>query len=225
MKRLKKVLTPKIKIFSKNIPKHVIVNLFSSKTPSKELFIKRLKTAEQIIFLQPKLKIPILTINLMSKKYLPEYLDILVEYFYKLKKSMIIHQNSVRISALGKWYDLPGRVVEPIKEVIDDTKDYDTFFLNFCINYSPREEITDASKIIARKIEVKKLSLENVDNKEVKDNLYSSSFLPAELIIEQGDKFSGTLLWDSVGAKLHTNKSKTFTKRDFLKVIRDFQKK
>lgn len=137
----------------------------------------------------------------------------LTEFFNKLANEEIIHNKKVKISVLGKWYGLPGMVVESIKSAIDKTKDYDSFFLNFCVNYDGQEEIIDAFKLITRGVEggnineylVSKNINESLISKNlIKENVYSSYFIPPDIIIETGTdhKYSGVLLWDSVNAKI-----------------------
>ncbi|MBI4453700.1 undecaprenyl diphosphate synthase family protein [Candidatus Woesearchaeota archaeon] len=128
----------------------------------------------------------------------------LTEFFNKLANEEIIHNKKVKISVLGKWYGLPGMVVESIKSVIDKTKDYDSFFLNFCVNYDGQEEIIDAFKLIIRSVEGENINEYLVNKNLIKENVYSSYFIPPDIIIETGidHKYSGVLLWDSVNAKI-----------------------
>ena len=101
---------------------------------------------------QIKNKIPILTIYLLptgldNLEHFSIRVDSMLNLFNDLLESELIQSNKVKISAFGKWYDLPGRVVDPIKKLLDHTKDFDQFFVNFCINYNGQEEIVDACKI------------------------------------------------------------------------------
>lgn len=205
------------------IPRHVIINPFRQKTEFFN-FSRKLKSLDEMIAYAISLDIKIITINLLGKEFSPEQVDEIVKYFYKLKKSELIHSNGVRVSILGKWYDLPGRAVEPIKDIIDDTKEYDRYFLNFCVNYNPHEEIADAARITAKKVEAKKMSADRIDSKEIKDNIYSSYFIPADLVIEFGKRFTGTLLFDSVGAKIYFAKSTKNLRKELEDAIKYWQK-
>lgn len=137
----------------------------------------------------------------------------LTEFFNKLANEEVIHTKKIKISVLGKWYSLPGMVVESIKSAIDKTKDYDSFFLNFCVNYDGQEEIIDAFKLITRGVEggnineylvSKNINESLIIKNLIKENVYSSYFIPPDIIIETGTdhKYSGVLLWDSVNAKI-----------------------
>jgi len=197
-----------------------------------EAYKKSFEILDNVINLQIEQNIPILTIYLMPeslriKEEFPVFLNALVMFFEKLISSPHISNKKVKISLIGKWYDLPGRAVELIKEIIEETRDYDSFFLNLCINYNGQEEIVDACKLIARQVKAEKLDVDAINKETIKDNVYSSYFLPPDLIIKNGERqTTGILLWDSPYSKLYfTNKPwPEFTKHDFYNAIKEYQK-
>ena len=138
-----------------------------------------------------------------------------------------LHKDQIKVSVIGKWYDLPERVVSPIREIVDSTKDYDKFFVNFCVNYDGHDEIVDACRLIARQVRSEKLDPESISSEIIKENLYTSYFISPDLIIENNHEFSGILLWDSKNSIiLFTNKEwHEYTKNDFLNAIEKFQNK
>ncbi len=217
-----------------DMPKHVVLDTYgtirwseTNKKTLEEAYKKKLQNIIDIIKLQVEKDIPILTIQLLSKEKAIENVDILVEFFRALKSSHLINENKIKVFVLGKWYDLPGEIVEPIKSIIEETNDYDNFFVNFCINYDGQEEIIDSCKLIARKIKEDKIKMEEIDKKEFKDNLYSSHFIPPELIIDNRPKLMGLLLWDTKNAKIVRIKKlfPDFTQKDFLKALELYREK
>jgi len=184
--------------------------------------------------LQVRLKIPILSFYIMDQnvdkesEYYPHLLDAIVNMFNNVSSNEFINENKIKISVLGKWYNLPGRVVDAIKKAIEETRDYDGFFVNFCINYNGQEEIVDAIKILGMQIKSGRMDPELIDKDLIKENLYSSYFLPPSLMIKNGNRreTSGFLLWDSVNTKIYfTNKLwPDFDKTEFLDAIKDYQK-
>ncbi len=182
---------------------------------------------------QIKLNIPILTLyilpsDLKNPEQFSMIVDSMVELFNDLITSDSIHKNKVKVSVLGKWYDLPGRIVDTIKSLVDETSDYDNFFVNFCINYNGQEEIVDACKLIVRKVISEKIDVDSITKNTIKDNTYSSYFLPPDLIIKSGltHTNSGLLLWDSVNSRIYfTDKLwPDFGKDDFKKAVEAFEK-
>jgi tritrans,polycis-undecaprenyl-diphosphate synthase [geranylgeranyl-diphosphate specific] len=226
-----KIKVPRhIGITTDGIEKWALKNNMSFEDAYKRNFL----ILKSTIKLQLKLKIPILTFYILDQNYDKEsetylrLLDAMTGMLNDISKSEIIHENKIKISVLGKWYDLPGRVVDSIKGVIGETKDYDGFFVNLCINYNGQEEIVDAIKLLGMQIKSGKLDPELIDKNSIKENLYSSYFLPPELIIKNGSKreTSGFLLWDSVNTKIcFTNKLwPDFDKTEFMDAIKDYQK-
>jgi undecaprenyl diphosphate synthase len=186
------------------------------------------------IKLQVSLKIPILSFYILDRNMDREsqnyshLLDAIVNMFNEMANSKIINQNRIKISVFGKWYDLPGRVVDSIKKVIAETKDHNDFFINFCINYDGQEEIVDAVKLLGMQIKSGRMDPELINKSSIKENIYSSYFLPPDLMIKNGirKETSGFLLWDSVNAKIYfTNKLwPDFDKTEFMDAIKDYQK-
>ncbi len=179
-----------------------------------------------------KLNIPIVTFYLLSTKseqleHFSTVIDSLTEFFNELADKELIHKNKIKVSVLGKWYHLPGKIVDSIKNLMEKTKDYDGFFVNLCINYDGQEEIVDAVKLIARQVTAGKIDAELIDKDMIKENVYSSYFLPPDLVIINGSKrTSGLLLWDSPNAKVYfTNKLwPDFDRIELMDAIREYQK-
>ncbi len=174
------------------------------------LYSRRSWIIMEILALVFESKIPIVTIHLlpsgaMAREEFEPAIDSMEEFFALLKDDESIHSHQAKVSVLGKWYDLPSRLVESIKAVVDSTKDYDKFFLNFCVNYDGQGELVDACRIISMKVKADKLDTESITADTLKENLYTSYFIPPELIIVTGEekKPYGFLLWDSASSKFH----------------------
>ena len=222
---------------SPNAPKHVGITLCSADDYAyaeskgidlKELYEKRLRIVLGILELQVSLSIPIVTVYLLpsglsSAEGFDANADSIEELFLAVKDSTYVHGNQVKVSVLGKWYDLPGRVVDAIKGMIEATKDYDRFFFNICVNYDGQDEIVDACRIVASKVKSDRLDADSITKEVIKDSIYASYFIPPELIIINGDKrLDGFLLWDSAGSRVHFTGRQwhEFRKRDFLKAMK-----
>lgn len=221
---------------SEGRPKHVAVTLCSSQDYEHaaakgislaELYAKRDRIVLGLIELQAGTGIPVITVYLLPEvtaadEEFEANSDALEALFAAVKSSSLVHDNQVKVSVLGKWYDLPGRVVESIKSLIEETKDYDRLFLNFCVNYNGQEEIADACRVIAMKVKSEKLEPEGVTRETIKENIYTSYFIPPDIIIKNGEKqLDGFLLWDSAYSKVFfTGKHwSEFSKRDFERAV------
>lgn len=215
-------------------PKHIAISLHKdistwAETNKKELkavYDSRADIINSMIRAQVELNIPILTIFLLSSKQDISKIDIIIdtlkEFFDELAKDEEIIKNQVKVSVLGKWYNLPSRLVDAIKGVIDETKEFDKFFLNFCIHYDGQEEIVDAVKLITKRVLAEKLDPGSIDFEAIKEDLYTSYFLAPDLMIINGDKrLDRFLLWDSANSVIYfTGKHwPDFDVRDLKKAI------
>ena len=197
------------------MPKHIAISLDSVSDWSRKNnvdinkgFNRHFELLNKLVKLQVRLKVPIFTIYLVpdiekSTAYYLNFSDHIAEFFNGLSISEIISEYKMKISIFGKWYKLPGKAVEALKNIIEETKDYDNFFVNFCINYDGQEEIVDACKLIAKQVEVGKIDSEMITKESIKENIYSSYFLPPDIVLIYGQrKLSGLLLWDSVNSSI-----------------------
>ena len=202
--------------------------------PLKDAYKKSFLILKSTIKSQVRMNIPILTFYLLPdkmRKDTEEFLNLTNEiegFFNEMANSDIIRKNSIKISILGKWYNMPSKLVDSIKKLINSTKDYDNFFLNFCINYDGQEEIIDACKLIAMHVRLGRLDPEAINKELVKEHIYSSYFLPPDLIIINDTKkqLSDLLLWDSPDSQIYfTNKPwPDFSKIEFMDAVKEFQK-
>jgi undecaprenyl diphosphate synthase len=235
-----KELLKETSIDRNKLPHHVALTVegcrdFSvkNKIPYEEITKQKFFNIKNIIRTCVKLGIPLFTFYVFpsTKKEdadITNVVDSLVSFFEDLKEWGFLTENQIKVSVLGKWYDLPGRLVEPIKEVIQDTRDYDKFFLNLCINYDGQEEIVDAARLIARQVKAGRLDPESITKSDIKENIYASYFLPPNLIIKTGTskKMDGFLLWDSISSKIYFSNKQwpDFGRLEFLRAIEFFQK-
>ncbi|MFW5746725.1 MAG: undecaprenyl diphosphate synthase family protein [Nanoarchaeota archaeon] len=147
--------------------------------------------------------LPVLTIYLLplhtkteqKQRLYPDFTSL----FAKLAHDPLILNNQIKVSALGKWYDLPDELVESVKSAVISTKDFDGMFLNLCINYDGQDDITESAKMITRKVLTGKLKVDDITSDTVKENIYSSFFMPpGRMLILGGRKtHDGFLLWDT----------------------------
>ena len=190
------------------------------------------KLLNVLLRLQVRLNIPIFTVYLLPENAEKSdnfimFSECLADFFNELLGSMTVQASKIKISIFGKWYNLPGKAVEALKDVIEKTKDYDSYFVNFCINYDGQEEIVDACKLIAKQVELGKIDSEMVTKGTIKENIYSSYFLAPDVILIYGEKkLTGLLLWDSANAKVvFAEKSfMEFSEEDLEKLIHNIFK-
>ncbi|PIU30447.1 hypothetical protein COT07_00720 [Candidatus Woesearchaeota archaeon CG07_land_8_20_14_0_80_44_23] len=211
-----------------NIPEHLAITLFE-KPSSKDAYLKRTEIVEMLLRTQIELGIKVMTVYLLDTESKSEEFSESTSSISSIIEKIrpIVESNSVRVSVFGKWYDLSGALVDSIKNIISLTAENSRFFLNLCINYDGREEISDACRLIALKAFSGKIEPSSVSKEMIKENISSSYFASPSLIIKSNPpEASGLLLWDSPGAKVvFSGKSwERLEKRDFINAISFYSK-
>ncbi len=207
----------KLPIFTKSQEKkirHAAVSLDSGSLEAKykaryklteqQTFIRKGRLVSELILAQTKLKLPVLTLLLVSRKSL-EKLSSQESITTMLDNIQldIIRRHRIKISPIGKWFELEESVVEKLKWLAIETKAYDSFFLNLCINYDGQEELVEACRMIARRVQLGKLKPEDIDVSVIKENIYMSNFIPPEIIIlNDMPQLNSFVLWDSAHSVL-----------------------
>jgi len=196
---------------AKNIDiRHIAVDFDISEKEVNNNFIKLFSNINDLIKYQIINKISILTIGLPKVDD-----DKIVEFLKYYVNKSFIDNNKIKVSFIGKWYDVSSNLVSEIKRLLDISRDNDTYYLNFAINYDGYEEIVDACKLVVRKVMNNKISIDSVNEVIIKENLSTSNFISPDLIIKMGNnsvnnKLNGFLLWDSKNSKI------IFTKKSAL---------
>ena len=128
-----------------------------------------------------------------------------LEYIYKIikiavetvKNEPIVTEERVKFNVIGRLELLPQDVRDKINELVEYTKEHDKAHVNVLIMYDGQAEIVDAmKKIIKEKVEPEK-----IDQKLIKEHLYTKDFPELDFLIrtgmDDGMRLSGFLLWDA----------------------------
>ncbi|MFW6286243.1 MAG: polyprenyl diphosphate synthase [Nanoarchaeota archaeon] len=125
-----------------------------------------------------------------------------------------------RIKIFGNYNTLREDVVDKLKKLENKTKNYDDFYVNFCINYDGQEEIINGVKqLLQNDIDVNEINKETL-----KKYLYTNESPPPEIIIRCGNlpRLSGFLLWDSQYSEIYFSPKMwpEFNEKDFFNVLK-----
>ena len=178
--------------------------------------------------------IPILTIFAFStenwKRPKKEiiYLIKLFERVLSREKAKLV-KNNVKINFIGRLDNLPNSLTEKMKELHESTKRNNKLILNIAINYSGRTEIVDALKSILLKIDNKKLSIEEINENIIRDNLYTQNLPDPDLLIRTAGemRISNFMLWQIAYTELWVTPVfwPDFDENNLVEAIRNFQKR
>ncbi len=178
--------------------------------------------------------IPILTIFAFStenwKRPKKEiiYLIKLFERVLSREKANLV-KNNIKINFIGRLDNLPNSLTEKMKELHESTKRNNKLILNIAINYSGRTEIVDALKSILLKIDNKKLSIEEINENIIRDNLYTHNLPDPDLLIRTAGemRISNFMLWQIAYTELWVTPVfwPDFDENNLVEAIRNFQKR
>ena len=162
-----------------------------------------------------------------DSKEVQHLMDLFNKEFRRAADDDRIHDNEIRINAIGNIQQLPREVKESIRYAEDKTKDYDNYFFNVAVGYGGREEIVQGIRKIAEDVKEGKLNVEDIDEKVFADRLYTSNFPDPDLILRTSgeERISNFLLWQSAYSELYFTDVywPGFRKIDFLRAIRSYQ--
>lgn len=228
-------------ITSNNIPKHVAIIMDGNGRWAKQQGKPRVfghrngvKSVQEIVEAAAEIGINTLTLYTFStenwnrpKQEVDVLMGLLVSSLKKELKTLI--KNNIKLQTIGKIDQLPEKVVNELKEVIEKTKNNTRLTLNLALNYGAREEIVNAIKIISKKVVNNDLSIAEIDENIINNHLYTVTLPDVDFLIRtSGEKrISNFLLWQIAYAEFYFTDVlwPDFRKEHFLKAIKEYQQR
>jgi undecaprenyl diphosphate synthase len=122
---------------------------------------------------------------------------LLVEYCRREAQSL--HENGVRLKAIGRIDQLPDLQREEIRRAEELTRGNQRLTLNIAINYGGRAELVDAMRALALDVEAGELRADQIDEEAISRHLYTGGMPDVDLVIRTGGdmRLSNFLLWQA----------------------------
>ena len=184
-----------------------------------------LRTVEKIIKVSLRKKIPYLTLFAFStenwKRPQKEinFLLKLLENFLQTKLNQLIEQK-IKLKIIGDKNKFPKRIKKIINYSENKTKKNKKLHINLAINYGSKSEIVEAIKRIIKK-------KQNISEKKITSNLYTSEIPDPEILIRTGNtkRLSNFLLWQLAYSEIFFEKKlwPDFNEKDYLKILNKFK--
>ena len=221
-----------------NVPRHVGIILDGNRRFAKRLMLKPFKGHEwgykkvrEVLKWCKEFGVKELTLYAFSlenfdrpKMEFDYLMDLFERAFKETKEDREVHENKIKINFIGRIEKFPERVQKAMKDLMDSTKDYSGFVVNFAMAYSGRAEIIDATKKIAEQIKEGKLDIDQINEEVFKKYIYLES--EPDLIIRTSEKrLSGFLLWQGSYAEIEFLPDTLwpeFSKEQFVKCLVDY---
>ncbi|NMD68660.1 isoprenyl transferase [Bacillus sp. DNRA2] len=224
-----------------SIPNHVAIIMDGNGRWAKKRGMPRiaghkegLSTVLKVVKTAAKCQVKILTLYAFStenwKRPKPE-----VDFILKLPKEFLhiylpdLIANNVRIQTIGDIESLPAHTQEALRFAIERTRDNDGLQLNFAFNYGSRLEMLNAIKKMSADIEAGNLSLEDVDEQQFSEYLYTAGTPDPDLLIRTGgeERLSNFLLWQLAYTEFWFTDVlwPDFSEQEFLRSLEDYQRR
>ncbi len=228
-------------IKSNNLPKHVAIIMDGNGRWAKQQGKPRVfghrngvKSVQEIVEAAAEIGINTLTLYTFStenwnrpKQEVDVLMGLLVSSLKKELKTLT--KNNIKLQTIGKIDQLPEKVVNELKEVIEKTKNNTRLTLNLALNYGAREEIVNAIKIISKKVVNNDLSIAEIDENIINNHLYTVTLPDVDFLIRtSGEKrISNFLLWQIAYAEFYFTDVlwPDFRKEHFLEAIKEYQQR
>ena len=252
MRVARRFLSPVYKIYEKRlerqikggqVPNHLAVIMDGNRRYAEDLgilphegHVKGKSTLENLSDWCRKLGIKHLTVYAFSlenfdrdEKELSPLMDLFEESFKNAGDDPRVHENKVRVRAIGHREMLPNKVVKAIEYAESKTKDYEDFNYNLAVAYGGRQELVRSMEMIAQKVKEGEIEPSEIDAKLISSSLYTSGLPDPDLILRTSgeERISNFLLWQIAYSELYFADVywPDMRKIDFLRAIRSFQQR
>ncbi len=148
---------------------------------------------------------------------------------YLKKELNTVHKNNIRFQAIGKIEGLSADIQKQIRAAEEKTKNNTGTVLSVALNYGGRAEIAEAAKRAAQKILENGRSIEDLNETDIEENLYTKGLPEVDLLIRTSGEFriSNFLLWQLAYSEIYVTPTlfPDFRRAEIFKAILDFQKR
>ncbi|SEH47223.1 Undecaprenyl pyrophosphate synthetase [Halopenitus malekzadehii] len=155
--------------------------------------------------------------------------DLLAEKLREFADADRVHEEGVRIHAIGAVDRLPTRVRRAVEYAERRTATNDGFRLNVAIAYGGRNELLTAARDVATDVASGSLAPDEVDVREVESRLYREPVRDVDLIVRTGgdERTSNFLPWHANGNEAAVYFCAPywpeFSRVDFLRAVRTYE--
>ena len=139
-----------------------------------------------------------------------------------------IKEKKVKVVFSGRRDPLPKKVLKAMDELVEETKNNQELVLNICLNYGSHAEIVDMTKKICVQYKEGEISLEDIDEDFIQENMYQN-LPPLDFVIRTSGelRLSNFMMYQASYAEFYFPEVyfPDFDNKEFDKAIEVFQKR
>lgn len=195
-----------------NLPKHIAIIMDGNRRWAKEKGMpvsfghkEGAKTLEKIVRYANKIGIKNITVYAFSTenwKRSTEEVGTLMNLFqsYLDDYSKRADSENIKVKIIGSREGLSEKMKNSIEKCMERTKNNTGITFNIALNYGGRDEILNAVKNIANEVKENKLSVEDITEETISENLYTKDQPDPDLLIRTSGeiRLSNFLPWQLV---------------------------
>ena len=140
-----------------------------------------------------------------------------------------LHENDVRLSAIGRLDALPDKVRRALDNALAETAHNRGLYLNLALNYGGRAELVDACRTLARRVRDGALDPDAIDEAAIDQTLYTAGLPDPDLLIRcSGEmRLSNFLPWQMVYTEIYFTPVfwPDFRRHHLYEAVREFQRR
>jgi undecaprenyl diphosphate synthase len=154
-------------------------------------------------------------------------MELLVSTIRKETKTLM--KNNIKLESIGNMNDLPEKCQRELIAAIEETKNNTQLTMILALSYSAKWDMINATKVIAQKVKNGELTIDQINDKTIDENLSTKNFPHPELMIRTSGehRISNFLLWELAYSELYfTDKLwPDFNREDLYQAIINFQQR
>ena len=224
-----------------NLPKHIAIIMDGNRRWAKNKGLpislghkEGAKTLEKIVRYANKIGIKYITVYAFSTenwKRTEEEVSALMNLFqsYLDDYSKRADSENIKVKIIGSKKGLSEKMKKSIEKCMERTKQNTGITFNIALNYGGRDEIVNAVKSIAEKIEQKEISINEITEQTISDNLYTKNQPDPDILIRTSGELtlSNFLPWQLVYTEfIFVEKNwPDFNEEDLNNAIKIYQKR
>lgn len=154
--------------------------------------------------------------------------DFLMDLYvrYLIAERDTIMDNNVRFLHVGRREGLPASVLNEMDQTAAMSRENTGLKLCLALNYGSRDEIVDAVRAIAERVQAGRLAPSKIDESEISNSLYTAGLPDPDLLIRTANerRVSNFLLWQISYAEINVCDKlwPDFTPADLDAALKDF---
>jgi undecaprenyl diphosphate synthase len=195
---------------------------------------KGAEAVRQVVTANRELGIPWLTLYAFSEenwKRPKHEISALMSLLKRFLKNELptMQENGIRLNTIGRTQKLPPETRDILLKIMEKTKGNTDMVLTLALSYGGRQEILDAVRNIALRVENNELGNRDISESLISDALYTRGIPDPDLLIRTSGEYriSNFLLWQLSYTELYITPTlwPDFNKDEYLKAIADYQKR